>query len=76
MSQRPSRSSPRVDAHDVVEDALGEFLNLVAGNAIALLEQKGVRAQLEPPRFGITPPAGHPFALVTPHGQGTLVLVR
>lgn len=69
---RVDATSPRA----LVEDALGEFLNLVAGNAIALLEQKGIRAQLEPPRFGVPAPDGSVLSLVTPTGRGTLVLVR
>ncbi len=61
---------------EMVEDALGEFLNLVGGNAIALLERQQVRCELDPPRFGLVPTGGHAFDLVTSCGSGTIVLVQ
>jgi hypothetical protein len=66
----------RTPSRELVEDALGEFLNVVAGNAIALLERKGVACELDPPRLGQTPAGGHCFDLVTSAGRGVLVLVK
>jgi hypothetical protein len=61
---------------EMVEDALGEFLNLVGGNAIALLERQHVRCELDPPRFGLVPTGGYAFDLVASCGTGTIVLVQ
>lgn len=65
----------KTPSRELVEDALGEFLNVVAGNAIALLERKGAQCELDPPRLGRPPEGGHCFDLVTSAGRGALVLL-
>jgi hypothetical protein len=54
-------------------DGLGEFLNVLVGNAVAALDREQVDAQLEPVRLGVLPPAGHCFELVAGGGRGALV---
>jgi len=66
----------KTPSRELVEDALGEFLNVVAGNAIALLERKGAHCELDPPRLGQLPQGGHCFDLVTSAGRGVLVLSK
>ena len=59
---------------DLIADGLGEFLNVLAGNAIGVLERDGEVAHLEPPRLDVHPTTGTLFLLVAAEGNGSLVL--
>lgn len=59
---------------EMLDDAVGEFLNMLAGNALAGLEQEGIPAELDPPIRGIPPLGGYAFDLATTVGQATLIL--
>ncbi len=58
----------------MLDDCVGEFLNILAGNAMDDLEQQGIPASLEPPTFGETPPEGHYAVLEASHGEAILVV--
>jgi CheY-specific phosphatase CheX len=60
------------DDPSLTVDALGEFLNVVAGGAVARLEADGVGAGIEPVRLGELPASGHVFDLVATTGRGAL----
>jgi hypothetical protein len=55
-------------------ESVAELLNVVTGNAIALLETDGIHLSLFPPEFGAARCAGVAFELVTPDGQGSLFI--
>jgi hypothetical protein len=57
----------------LLTDGLGEFLNVLAGNAVSVLDREGVAAQLEPVRHGVLPPRAHVFDLIATNGRGALV---
>jgi len=58
----------------LLADGLGEFLNMLAGNAVSALDREGVTAQLEPVRQAVLPPSGHVFDLLATSGRGALVV--
>ena len=58
----------------LVLDGVGEFLNVLAGNAVGVLERQGVEATLDPPRAVEGPHAGHRFQLVATTGSADLYL--
>ncbi len=60
----------------LLDDGLGEFLNVLAGNAVAILEQQGKAAEFDPPHLGGQAVAseGYVFPLVATHGKATLIL--
>ena len=58
----------------LVGDGLGEFLDLLVGNALAALEREGVFSCLEPVRRGALPAAGHVFDWIATVGRGALVV--
>ncbi len=57
-----------------VEDALGELLNLIAGNAKTRLEQDGAQFAMDAPVSGRLPPEGWALRLATTGGEGLLVV--
>jgi hypothetical protein len=57
----------------LLADALGEFLNVLMGSAVAALEREGARAQLDTVRHGALPAGGYAFDLVATEGRGALV---
>jgi CheY-specific phosphatase CheX len=60
---------------ELAVDALGEFLNVLAGNVMAALErEEGLESRLEAPRFGVLPREGFEFELVTLYGGASFVL--
>jgi hypothetical protein len=65
---------PRESLDDsLLSDGLGEFLNVLAGNAVSVLDRDGVSAALEPVRHSGLPPLAHVFDLVATSGRGALV---
>lgn len=59
---------------DLCLDGLGEFLNVLAGNAMSSLEAEGVAYRLEAPRYGQSPQAGWWFEIASNWGRAALVL--
>ncbi|MBW2293391.1 MAG: hypothetical protein JRG94_13925 [Deltaproteobacteria bacterium] len=59
---------------DLSLDGLGEFLNVLAGNAMSRLEAEGVEYRLEAPRYGQSPQAGWWFEIASNWGRAALVL--
>jgi len=70
FGQAPSEVLP----NEMLDDALGEFLNMLAGNALSGLEQEGIPCELDPPIRGIPPLGGYAFDLNTTNGSATLIL--
>ncbi len=60
----------------LLDDGLGEFLNVLAGNAVAIFEKQGERVPFDPPRLGghSEATAGYVFPLIATHGKAALVL--
>jgi hypothetical protein len=54
-------------------DAIGEFLNVLAGNVVSLLDEV-LEFRLEPPCYGVLPTAGYAFDLET-EGDGRAQLI-
>jgi hypothetical protein len=58
----------------LLSDGLGEFLNVLVGNAVSVLDREGVAGQLEPVRHAVLPASGHVFDLIATSGRGALVV--
>ncbi len=63
----------RLDA-EMLHDGVGEFLNVLAGNAMALAERNGIITELEPPRTEVGFEAGYLFELAVNVGKAALFL--
>ena len=61
---------------DLVLDGVGEFLNVLAGNAISALEREGVVASLGVPDYDAELSDGWLFHLATSVGRAALVLAQ
>jgi hypothetical protein len=59
---------------DLIADGMGEFLNILAGNAVAILEREGIESSLEPPDYRAEVCEGCVFEVVVTEGQAGLVL--
>jgi len=59
---------------DLILDAVGEFLNILAGNAVAVLERGGVSAQIGVPDCNASLDDGWIFDLAASRGRAALVL--
>jgi CheY-specific phosphatase CheX len=62
-------------ASELAVDALGEFLNVLAGNVAASLEAQGLENRLEAPKFGVLPTEGTRFPIASNYGQAVFVLL-
>jgi len=62
--------------HDLMVDGVGEFLNVLAGNAISALERSGVQAELGVPDHDAELADGWLFDLATSVGRSALVLMQ
>lgn len=62
--------------HDLLVDGVGEFLNVLAGNAISALERSGVQAELGVPDHDAELADGWLFDLATSVGRSALVLMQ
>lgn len=58
----------------ILDEVLGEFLNLVIGNAVVAFEQDGGRADLERPHYRQFPTEGYRFDLACTTGEVELVI--
>lgn len=59
---------------ELMADGVGEFMNVLAGNAISALERDGVHVEIDPPQAGLSPDSGFVWAVVTPEGSGLLAI--
>lgn len=62
------------DNKDDFEDLLGGFLDIIAGQAVGVLEKSSVRLEMGTPTFGLPPEGGYAFELQTTNGNATLIL--
>jgi hypothetical protein len=62
--------------HELLVDGVGEFLNVLAGNAISALERSGVQAELGIPDHDAELADGWLFDLATSVGRSALVLMQ
>jgi len=62
--------------HDLVTDAVGEFLNVICGNAMSALDRDGVETTLGVPDYCAELTDGWIFDLATSHGRAALVLAQ
>ena len=63
------------EADDDQEDLLGEFLSIVAGHTLGVMEGEGNKLSVDPPTYGAVSDAdGAVFTLVSPHGEASLRL--
>lgn len=58
----------------LVDDGIGEFLNVLAGNALAALEKESLHADLGPPCMGVALREGWEFETASGEGEAWLVL--
>ena len=56
------------------EDLLGEFLSIVAGHTLGVMEGDSNKLSVEPPTYGTPESEGACFNLVSPHGAASLSL--
>jgi hypothetical protein len=61
---------------DLMLDGVGEFLNVLAGNAVSALERAGVQAELGTPDYDAELADGWLFDLATSVGRSALVLMQ
>jgi hypothetical protein len=73
LAQRLSGSDPDAD-RELLEDGVGEFLNVLAGNAMGLVEQRGLATELAPPEGGFELGSGFLFPLAVNVGSAALYL--
>jgi hypothetical protein len=59
---------------DLLADGVGEFLNVLAGNAMGILERKRIITELEPPHSNPQLDSGHLFELAVSVGNAALFL--
>jgi len=59
---------------EMLFDGVGEFLNVLAGNAMALAEQNGITMELQPPQTEINFESGFLFELAVNIGNAALFL--
>jgi CheY-specific phosphatase CheX len=61
-------------ARELAADAVGEFLNILAGNVVGALAAEGMVCRLEAPQFGVLPTEGYRFDLASDFGFAVLVI--
>jgi hypothetical protein len=58
----------------MLDDGISEFLNVLAGNAMGVLEREGIVTELEPPQCDVQASAGCCFELAVSAGRAALLL--
>jgi hypothetical protein len=74
LAAKASGLDPERLDREMLFDGVGEFLNVLAGNAMALAEQNGIALELEPPRTEIDFESGFLFELAVNVGNAALFL--
>jgi hypothetical protein len=74
LAAKASGLDPERLDREMLLDGVGEFLNVLAGNAMALAEQNGIALELEPPQTEIDFESGFLFELAVNVGKAALFL--
>jgi hypothetical protein len=74
LAAKASGLDPERLDREMLFDGVGEFLNVLAGNAMALAEQNGIALELEPPKTEIDFESGVLFELAVNVGSAALFL--
>jgi len=74
LAAKASGLDPERLDREMLFDGVGEFLNVLAGNAMALAEQNGIALELEPPQTEIDFESGFLFELAVNIGKAALFL--
>ncbi|MDJ0763326.1 MAG: hypothetical protein QNJ97_10085 [Myxococcota bacterium] len=61
---------------DLVQDAMMELMDILAGNTQNFAHTKGITISFDPPQYGIIPKEGFSFPMVTPDGRGAFILSK
>lgn len=61
---------------EIIDDGLGEFLNVLAGNALAAIEKEAIHSDLAPPCLAAELREGWEFETAAAEGKAWLVLRR
>ena len=74
FSNPKSEENPEEISSTLLDDCIGEFLNILAGTAMDELEKQAITVCLEPPFFGQAPSEGYHFAIQASRGHAALIL--
>jgi CheY-specific phosphatase CheX len=74
FSHHKSEDDPEEISSTLLDDCIGEFLNILAGTAMAELEKQSIAVCLDPPVFGRSPTEGYHFAIQASRGKAALIL--
>ena len=74
LAAKASGLDPECLDTEMLFDGVGEFLNVLGGNATALAERNGIVMELEPPQTEIDFESGFLFELVVNIGNAALFL--
>jgi len=74
LAAKASGLEPDALDTEMLVDGVGEFLNVLAGNAMAVAERNGIATELDPPRSEIGFEMGYLFELAVNVGQAALFL--
>jgi len=74
LAAKASGLDPESLDTEMLLDGVGEFLNVLAGNAMALAEQNGITMELGPPQSEIDFESGFLFELAVNIGTAALIL--
>jgi hypothetical protein len=74
VAAKASGLDPEGLDQEMLLDGVGEFLNVLAGNAMAMAERNGIATELEPPQTEIDFEAGFLFELAVNIGHAALFL--
>ncbi len=74
LAAKTSGLDPESLDMELLLDGVGEFLNVLAGNAMALAERNGIAMELEPPQTEIDFESGFLFELAVNVGNAALYL--
>jgi len=74
LAAKASGLDPKNLDMEMLLDGVGEFLNVLAGNAMAMAERNGIPTELEPPQTEISFESGFLFELAVNVGNAALFL--
>jgi hypothetical protein len=74
VAAKASGLDPECLDMEMLLDGVGEFLNVLAGNAMAIAEQNGIAMELEPPQTEVDFKSGFLFELAVNIGNAALFL--
>ena len=74
LAAKASGLDPESLDMEMLRDGVGEFLNVLAGNAMAMVERNGITTELQPPQSEIDFESGFLFELAVNVGHAALFL--